>query len=340
MKFPLLNQPYPEDASRVGVLLINLGTPDSPEPASIRAYLRDFLGDPRVVEAPRLLWWLVLRLVILPFRPRHLVDKYRQIWFEGGSPLKLVSDQQRQALDQRLRARLGERINVRYAMTYGNPSISSALEAFQQDGVERILVLPLYPQYSATTTAAAWDALCRATFRLRNIPEIRFVKRYHLHPLYIQALAEAIREHWSRQGRQGLLLFSFHGVPKAYVEKGDPYQRECEETARAVAALLGLQPEQWRISYQSRVGRAEWLTPYTDETMRELGRQGVRGLDVICPGFSADCLETLEEIQVENKALFEQHGGQDFQYIEALNARGSHLNLLEDLTLSNLAGWL
>ncbi len=333
--------PVPHPApGKAGVLLVNLGTPDAPEQGAIRRYLKQFLGDPRVVEIPRPIWWLILNLIILPLRPRGLVDKYKQIWLKGGSPIKVITEQQSFSLSQRLQARAGDQVEVRHAMTYGNPSIASAVDAFIQNGVERILVMPLYPQYSSTTTAAVWDSLHRSLATRRDIPEIRFLKRYHLHPRYIEALVESIRSHWRHTGRQGFLLFSFHGIPKANIDKGDPYQRECQETAQAVATTLGLAPEQWKITYQSRVGRAEWLTPYTDETMKELGKQGLTGLDVICPGFAADCLETLEEIKEENKEYFEHAGGKDFHYIEALNAQASHIDLLEELALTHLQGWI
>lgn len=325
---------------KAGILLVNLGTPDAPERQAIRRYLKEFLSDRRVVEAPRLLWMLILNLIILPFRPRRLVAKYQQIWLKGGSPIKVITEQQNYQLAQRMQVHFGDRVQVGHAMTYGNPSIASALEKFQADGIDRVLVIPLYPQYSATTTGAVWDALNRAVTRMRNIPEIRFVKRYHLNPFYLQALANSIRNHWEQRGRQGLLLFSYHGIPKDYAIQGDPYPQECEETSRGVAQLLGLQPDQWKQSYQSRIGRAEWLTPYTDETVTALGQQGLKGLDVICPGFAADCLETLEEIQEENKEYFEHAGGQDFQYIEALNAKEEHIDLLENLALQHLQGWV
>lgn len=335
-----LDTPPPSLEAKTGILLVNLGTPDAPERQAIRSYLKQFLSDRRVVEAPRLIWWLVLNLIILPFRPKGLVSKYQQIWLKGGSPIKVITEQQNHGLAQRLQAHFGDQVRVEHAMTYGNPSIASALDRFQAEGVERILVLPLYPQYSATTTAAVWDALNKATATLRNIPEIRFIKRYHLHPLYLQALANSIRSHWKQRGRQGFLLFSYHGIPKEYALLGDPYPRECEETSQAVADLLGLRPDQWKLSYQSRIGRAEWLTPYTDETVKALGKQGIQGLDAICPGFAADCLETLEEIQEENKEYFDHAGGQDFQYIPALNASEEHIDLLENLALQNLQGWV
>src|SRR5690606_16136849 len=236
--------------AKTGILLVNLGTPDAPERPAIRRYLKQFLSDRRVVEAPRLIWWLVLNLVILPFRPRGLVAKYQQIWLKGGSPIKVITEQQNYNLAQRMQVHFGDQVKVEHAMTYGNPSIASALEKFQAEGIERVLVMPLYPQYSATTTAAVWDALNRALTKMRNIPEIRFIKRYHLHPFYLQALANSIRNHWKQRGRQGFLLFSYHGIPQEYAMLGDPYPRECEETSQAVADLLGLRSDQWKLSYQ------------------------------------------------------------------------------------------
>ncbi|WP_041598388.1 ferrochelatase [Hahella chejuensis] len=328
------------DNTRSAVLLVNLGTPDAPDAPSIRRYLKQFLSDPRVIEAPRLIWWAVLNLVILRFRPRKLIPNYRKIWTPKGSPIKTITQQQACGLQNALGQELGARVLVDFAMTYGAPSLPDKLAALQRQGIEKVLVLPLYPQYSATTTAASFDALAQAMAKMRDIPELRFVKRYHNHPAYIASLVDSVRAHWRVRGRQGKLLFSFHGLPKAYVEKGDPYRRDAEETALAVARELKLDESQWLMSFQSRVGTAEWLKPYTDATVTELGANGCEALDVICPGFSADCLETLEEIEEENRGLYEQAGGKDFHYIPALNAEPEHIELLQELCEQHLRGWI
>ncbi len=323
--------------SKKAVLLVNLGTPDAPTKPAIRRYLKEFLSDRRVVEVPRLIWWWVLNLVILNFRPAKLVPNYKKIWQGGDSPIRHITDQQVIKLQQRLNQcdNIGP-IKVAAAMTYGNPSFKNVLQQLQTEGYEQVLVLPLFPQYSATTTAAAWDALSRAMGEMRDIPQIHFIKRYYQHPRYIEALAHSVRQHWKTTGRQAKLFFSFHGIPKAYTEQGDPYDKECIETAQQVAAALALSDDQWQLGYQSRVGAAEWLKPYTDETMKSLGSTQLKGLDVICPGFSADCLETLEEIDEENREYFEEAGGTDFHYIPALNDQDVHIDLLEALVKENL----
>lgn len=322
-------------AETTAVLLLNLGTPDAPEKKAIRRYLKEFLSDPRVVETPRLIWWLILNLIILPFRPGKLVANYRKLWRAGESPIRCITERQAQKVQAYLQ-RTGHAIKVYPAMTYGNPGIGAALDQIEAEGIERVIVLPLFPQYSATTTAAAWDALHRATRVRRNIPAFSFIKRYHTHPLYIEALAQSILDHWLESGRNGKLLFSFHGIPKAYVDKGDPYFADCRETALAVTKQLGLAEHEWLMTFQSRVGAAEWLKPYTDETMRKLGKQGLQGLDVICPGFSADCLETLEEIDEQNREFFTHAGGHDFHYIPALNDNEAHIQLLARLITEQL----
>ncbi|RRJ82979.1 ferrochelatase [Aestuariirhabdus litorea] len=328
-------------APKTALLLLNLGSPDELSPAALRRYLREFLSDRRVIEAPRLVWWFVLNGVILPFRPRKLMHAYGNIWTEQGSPIRTISLQQQHALQSELNRRLGDgQVQVELAMTYGNPSITAAFERLEQAGVERVLVLPLFPQYSATTTAACFDAIARALAGRRNIPELRFIRQYHEQPAYIEALANSVREHWQQQGRQGHLMFSFHGLPLSYVEKGDPYPRQCEATVEAVVRQLGLSEQEWTLCYQSRVGIAPWLQPYTDETLIEWAKEGRSGVDVICPGFSADCLETLEEVAITNKELFEEAGGSDYQYIPALNASSAHIQLLADTAVKQLGGWL
>ncbi|WP_250655447.1 ferrochelatase [Alkalimarinus coralli] len=327
----------PNDARKKAVLLVNLGTPDEPTTPAIRRYLKEFLSDPRVIETPRLIWWFVLNLIILRFRPAKLVEAYKGIWKDGESPIRRITNQQVSKLQQRLDQNTnGPQIKVAAAMTYGNPSFTTVLNTLKNEGYEDILVLPLYPQYSATTTAASWDALSKALKDMRDIPQVHFIKRYYHHPLYIEALASTVREHWKTTGRQAKLFFSFHGIPKSYVDKGDPYPDECVATAQLVAKALNLSDDQWQLSYQSRVGAAEWLKPYTDETMKALGKTNLKGLDVICPGFSADCLETIEEIDEENRGYFEEAGGSDFHYIPALNDQAPHIDLLEALVNENI----
>lgn len=328
------------DADRIGILLTNLGTPDAPTPSALRRYLKEFLWDPRVVEMPRPLWWLILNGIILNIRPRRSAAAYAQVWTDEGSPLMHHARSQAQALSERL-ATLGEgRVLVELAMRYGNPSISSVLSRLQQAGVRRLLVLPLYPQYSAATTASTFDALAADFAQRRWLPDLRFVSHYHDFPPYIEAMAQAIREHWAQQGRAERLLFSFHGIPRDYLLKGDPYYCECMKTSRLLAQRLQLDEGEYLTTFQSRFGRQEWLQPYTDATLKALPGQGVRSVQVFCPGFSADCLETLEEIGVENRDYFLAAGGERYEYIAALNSRPSHLDALEQLVLGEIRHWL
>jgi ferrochelatase len=323
--------------SVTGILLVNLGTPDAPTSSAIRQYLQAFLSDSRVIEAPRWIWWLILNLVILRFRPRKLVHNYQRIWKEGESPIRSIGFQQATKLIEKLQLNLPDRrFQVEIAMTYGNPSLEEALDSFAAYQVKKIIVLPLYPQYSATTTAATWDALANCLAKRRDIPGIDFIRNYATHPLYIQGMAQSVRAHWEHTGRKAMLLMSFHGIPKAYVEKGDPYPLECVSTANALANALELKDDEWTMTYQSRVGVAEWLTPYTDDTMKRLGAAKQKGLDVICPGFSSDCLETLEEIDVENRQYFESAGGTDFHYIPALNDSEAQIKLIEAIVRARL----
>jgi len=329
--------PAANKSLKTGVLLVNLGTPDAPDKKSIKRYLKEFLSDPRVVETPRLLWWCILNLIILTFRPSKLVPDYQDIWHEGKSPLRAVTDQQVARLQSTLDRTLGQnKISVKPAMTYGSPSFDEAFSQLKSEGIEKIVVLPLYPQYSATTTAATFDAMSRALQKIRNIPEIRFIKRYHDHPLYIEALAQSVEQHWQAEGRKARLLLSFHGIPQEYVDQGDPYAEDCAETTRLLVKRLQLNTDEYLQTYQSRVGNKPWLKPYTDDTMKALGQQKQHGLDVICPGFSADCLETLKEIDEENREYFENNGGQDYHYITALNDSETHISMLEALVLDNI----
>ncbi|RMF20044.1 MAG: ferrochelatase [Gammaproteobacteria bacterium] len=324
------------------MLLVNLGTPDAPTPAAIRRYLREFLGDRRVVEVPRPIWTLILNLFILPFRPGKLVEPYRSIWTERGAPIRYITEDQARLLEAALNEAEGDaagRYRVLPAMTYGNPALPDQLAKLRDAGIRRVLCLPLYPQYSGSTTAASLDVLYRTLLSLRDQPEVRVVRSYPTFGPYIEALASSVREHWAKTGRQGHLLFSFHGIPKAYADKGDPYPAHCRATAQSVAGLLGLGEQDWSLSFQSRFGKAEWLKPYTDETVTRLGREGCKALDVICPGFAADCLETIEEIDEENRGYYEAAGGQDFHYIPALNDRPDHISALAELVRGHARNW-
>ncbi|MDF1821751.1 MAG: ferrochelatase [Alcanivoracaceae bacterium] len=324
---------------KVGVLLTNLGTPDAPTPSALRRYLAEFLWDPRVVEVPRPLWWLILHGIILRVRPRKSAHAYASVWTEDGSPLLLHTRDQAQALQQRLAQQYGDAVVVDYAMRYGSPGISPALERLQQQGVDRLLVLPLYPQYSAATGGSTFDALAADLTRRRWVPGLRFINHYHDFPPYIEAMAAHIEAHWQAHGRHEKLLLSYHGVPLRYLHQGDPYHCECHKTSRLLAERLGLSAEQYMTTFQSRFGREEWLQPYTDETLKALPGQGVASVDVFCPGFSADCLETLEEIAVENRDYFLEAGGRDYAYISALNATAGHVDALAALVTEHLQGW-
>lgn len=324
----------------LGVLLINLGTPDAPTVSAVRRYLAEFLSDPRVVELPRPLWRLILHGIILRLRPRRSARSYRALWTEQGSPLLVISRRQAAALQERLEPKLPGPIRVALGMRYGNPSIASALAELRDANARRLLILPLYPQYSATTTASVFDAVTAQLSTWRRLPEVRFINHYHDEPGYIAALAQSIRAYWSEQGKPDRLLFSFHGIPRAYLLRGDPYGCQCRKTARLTAKALGLAPDRWRTAFQSRVGRKEWLRPYTDETLIAWGREGVGKVHVVCPGFAADCLETLREIAVENRERFLEAGGGEFGYIPALNDQADHLDALETLIQRHIAGWL
>ncbi len=330
----------PPDADRVGVLLTNLGTPDAPTAAALRPYLKQFLGDPRVVEAPRLVWWLILNLVILPTRPARSARLYRAIWTAGGSPLLTTSRRQAAALGEQLAARTGRALPVEVGMRYGRPALADAMRSLAGQGCSRLLVLPLYPQYSAATTGSTVDAVGAELSRWRHVPELRTVRSYADHPGYVTALGASIREAWREGGPPRKLVMSFHGIPQRYADGGDPYPLECWRTARLLAAELGLERSRWTLCFQSRFGRERWLTPYTDKALEALGRKGLDRIDLVCPGFAADCLETLEEIAVTDRELFEQAGGSGFRYVPALNDRPDHVEALADLAMSHLAGWM
>jgi ferrochelatase len=328
--------------SRTAVLLVNLGTPAAPEPKAVRRYLREFLSDPRVVEIPRAVWLPILYGVILNVRPKKSAAKYASIWTDRGSPLLLHSEQQALLL----RGYLGDRgldVDVRLAMRYGEPSIPRLLAELRAANVERILVLPLYPQYSATTTATVFDAVNAVLARSRNVPELRTVKHFHDHAGYIEALKQKVAAHWAKHGSPresgGKLVMSFHGVPRRTLDLGDPYHCECRKTGRLLGEALGLGKDEYVVTFQSRFGKAEWLQPYTAPTLHALGRQGLARVDVICPGFVADCLETLEEINMEARQEFLAAGGKVFHYIECLNESPEFIEALADLAASHLQGW-
>lgn len=323
---------------RTAVLLCNLGTPEAPTPQALRRYLAEFLSDPRVVEIPRAAWLPILYGVILPVRPARSARKYASIWTAEGSPLKVWTERQTAALDAELK-RGGHRVEVRYAMRYGSPALADVLDELQAAGVGRVLVLPLYPQYSGPTTASVSDALGAWARRTRALPELRLVNRYHDDAGYIEALAARVDAHWRQHGRPDRLLLSFHGIPKRSVRLGDPYQDDCLETGRLLAERLGLSSEQISVTFQSRFGRAEWLQPYTEPTLVALARAGVARVDVMCPGFSVDCLETLEEIADEARTAFLQAGGQVFHYIPCLNDQPQWIAALAAIALRHLQGW-
>jgi ferrochelatase len=323
---------------KTGVLLINLGTPDAPTARAVRPYLREFLSDPRVIEIPRLLWWPLLNGVILPLRPRRSAAKYAAIWQAEGSPLLTHTAGLTRRLAERL-TRADDSLLVEFAMRYGTPSVESAMARLKAAGVERLLVLPLYPQYAASSTASALDAVYRTLQRTRTQPDLRVIRHFHDDPGYIAALAATVRDYWREHGRGDVLLMSFHGVPRATLERGDPYHCECLKTARLLAEALELPADAWRLSFQSRFGRARWLEPYTGETLAELGRAGTGRVDVFCPGFVADCLETLEEIAIEGKETFLTQGGQHFCHIPCLNQNTHWIDAIERIVSAQLAGW-
>jgi len=323
---------------QAGVLLINLGTPEAPTREAVRTYLKEFLSDPRVVEIPPVFWQPILRLFVLTTRPKASAARYAQVWLPEGSPLKVYTQRQATLLHGYLGERLKQPVHVDYAMRYGMPSIGEQLRAFLSRGCSRILLLPLYPQYSASTTATAFDAAYATLAEMRNQPELRTVRDFHDDAGYVDAIAARAREYWSKQGDPGVVVLSFHGVPKRSVQRGDPYAQECATTARRLAASLGLAESDYRLTFQSRFGRAEWLKPYTSDVLAELGREKAARVDVLCPGFVSDCLETLEEIAIENKALFLNAGGREFHYISCVNDRHEWISALADLAERNLRG--
>jgi ferrochelatase len=311
---------------KTGVLLVNLGTPQAPTPAAVKRYLRQFLSDRRVVDAPRLIWWCILRGIVLPLRAPRVAKLYQSVWREGGSPLMVYSRSQQ----QKLQARLPD-MPVALGMSYGAPSIQSAVDELLDQGVGHIVVLSLYPQYSCSTVAAAWDELARVLAKTRSVPGVTFIRDYATNPDYIQALAATARRAFTQHGEPDLLLLSYHGIPQRYADEGDDYPQRCRDTTRELVSALGLAPENVMMSFQSRFGKEPWLTPYTDETVKMLGEQGVKHIQVMCPGFACDCLETLEEIAVQNREIFRHAGGGKYEYIPALNDEDEHIAMMARL---------
>jgi len=324
-----------QQQSSIGLLLVNLGTPDSPSRADVRRYLKEFLSDPRVVEGSRIAWWLVLNGIILNTRPKKSSAAYQKIWTSDGSPLLYFTQRQRDALQQQL----GAQVKVVMAMRYGNPSIAAGLNELKQAGCSRILLFPLYPQYSATTTGSVFDAVSNELQQWRWIPELRMINQYYDHPDYINALADSVRAFQKENGTPDKLLMSFHGLPRSYTEAGDPYASQCEQTAALLVDALALETSRWLLTYQSRVGPREWLQPYTDETLKQLPGQGIKNIQVICPGFAVDCLETLEEIAMQNRDIFLSAGGEKYDYIPCLNDDPAHIETLAKLAHQYLGGW-
>ncbi len=325
---------------KTGILLVNLGTPDAPTPEAVRRYLKEFLGDPRVVEMPRAIWWLILNGIILNTRPKKSAAKYAKVWLKEGSPLRVYTDKQTTLLQGYLSQHTKAPFVVDYAMRYGNPGIPQVLRKLKEQNCQRILIVPMYPQYAASTTATVCDIVFSELQQMRNTPALRTIKHFHDHPGYIKALASNINDYWIKHGRPEKLLMSFHGLPSYTLDKGDPYHCECHKTGRLLAQQLGLKPEQYAVSFQSRFGKKEWLKPYTTATLKGLGQQKTKRLDVVCPGFVADCLETLEEIAMEGKEDFQHAGGGEYHYIPCINDRNDWIHALTDLVLDNLQGWL
>ena len=325
-------------AGRTGLLLVNLGSPAEPTAAATRRYLAEFLADPRVVEIPRLVWWPILHGIILRVRPARSAAKYASIWMPEGSPLAVWTQRLTQALQQDFESS-GTEVVVQQAMRYGSPGVAEGLDALRNADASRVLVLPLYPQYASATTASIWDAVARWSSQARYLPEFRFVNRYGDEPAYIESLAQSVRAHWGAKGRGPMLVMTFHGLPERSLKLGDPYHCECHKTARLLAEALGLERQEYRVTFQSRFGRAQWLRPYTEPALQEMAAAGLERVDVICPGFPVDCLETLEEIAIEAREAFLQAGGREFHYIPCLNASSAAVSAIAAVARRHLQGW-
>ena len=329
----------PNKPPRIAILLVNLGTPDEPTAPAVRRYLKQFLSDPRVIEIPQFLWAIILNLFVLPSRPKRVAAAYASVW-EGDSPIRRILAQQVEKLQSRLDGSLAPfEVSVHSAMTYGNPGLPDVMDSLRSEGVDHFVILPLFPQYSATSGGAVYDAVTKWSLKQRNLPNLTIVKDYFAHPLYIKALADSIRRFQAVHGKPEKLMFSFHGIPQPYADKGDPYPKRCKCTAAQVAHELGLTEDEWIISFQSRFGKQEWVKPYTDVTLEEWGKAGVRSVQVVSPAFSADCLETLEELAMENRDNFINAGGKEYHYIPALNDDEAHIDLMEALAKPLAAGW-
>ncbi|CAN6959725.1 MULTISPECIES: ferrochelatase [Psychrobacter] len=329
----------PKLPPRIAVLLVNLGTPDEPTAPAVRRYLKQFLSDPRVIEIPKFLWAIILNLFVLPSRPKRVAEAYASIW-DGDSPMRNILNQQVAMLDTRLAEQAAPfRVSVHSAMSYGNPGLPDVMDKLRSEGVDHFVMLPVFPQYSATSTGAVYDAITKWSLKQRNLPNITIVKDYFAHPLYIKALADSIRRFQAVHGKPDKLMFSFHGIPQPYMDKGDPYPRRCKCTAAQVAHELGLKDDEWIISFQSRFGKQEWVKPYTDVILDEWAKSGVKSVQILSPAFSADCLETLEELAIENRENFLHAGGQEYHYIPALNADEAHIDLLEAISAPLVKGW-
>ncbi len=333
-----------EQSEKVGILLVNLGSPDAPDAKSIRRFLREFLSDHRVIEMPKFIWQIILNFFVLPFRPYKLVPLYQSIWTDEGSPLVSIAQKQKEQLEilfaeSAKKNSIENKLSFALAMCYGKPDITSALKQLTSDNVRKILVLPTYAQYSGSTTAAIFDSITSELQQWRWVPELRFINQYHDHEAYIQALADSVQIYWQSHEKGQKLVMSFHGLPKVYLTKGDPYFCQCHKTARLLAEKLQLSESQWAITFQSRFGKQEWLKPYTSESLVDLADQGIESVDIICPGFSIDCLETLEEIAVENRDVFLNAGGKTYHYIPALNDSLSQIKMLSRLIEQHTQGW-
>lgn len=326
-------------SDKIGVLITNLGTPDAPTTPALKRYLKQFLSDPRVVEVPRLLWWCILNGIILNVRPKRSAHAYQSVWTDTGSPLAIHTRAQAEALKVKLHDTWGDKLVIAWGMRYGNPSIATAINELLGQGVRKVLILPMYPQYSGSTTGSTFDAVAHDFTRRRWIPEFRFINAYHNHPDYISALATTVQDHWSENGKPELMVFSYHGVPLRYLHNGDPYHCQCHATSRLLAEKLGLSKDEYITTFQSRFGREPWLQPYTDETLKSLPGKGVKRIQVLCPGFSSDCLETIEEIGMENRGYFMEAGGEQYEYIPALNAQACHIDALATIIQQQLSGW-
>ena len=325
---------------RIGVLLVNLGTPEAPTKQALRPYLKQFLSDPRVIELPRLKWWFVLNGLVLNTRPKRSAEAYKEVWTEEGSPLLFISRRQEVALRNALSERFGDQVVLELGMRYGNPSIGTALERLRSKGIDRLLLLPLYSQYSGAATASSFDAVVDELKTWRWVPSLRTVMQFHDHPGFIKVLANSVRAAWEKEERKQLLVMSFHGIPQRYVRNGDPYHCHCFKTARLLAEDLGLAESEYLLTFQSLFGKEEWLQPYTNVTLKSLPGTGVKSVDIICPGFTTDCLETLEEIAQENRGYFIDAGGESYRYIPALNDSPEFIEVLTDIAIENLGGWL